>query len=75
MHGWRLKYVIHPAYDSNRHFGHLSTTAATTTTTATTAITSSTTAVTTTTAARKIIVSRSFVATDQHTAGLISSYK
>ena len=51
MHGWRLKYVNHPAYDSNRHFGHLSTTAATTTTTATTAITSSTTAVTTTTTA------------------------
>lgn len=51
MHGWRLKYVIRPAYDSNRHFGHLSTTAATTTTTATTAITSSTTAVTTTTTA------------------------
>ena len=51
MHGWCLNYVNHLAYNSNRHFGHLSTTAATTTTTVTTAITSSTTAATTTAAA------------------------
>ena len=28
MHGWCLNYVNHLAYNSNRHFGHLSTTAA-----------------------------------------------